>query len=150
MSDKLSGLPADPTRAQLDSMVTGFDEVIGLRYESAGPDGVVAAWEVGSRHHQPYGITHGGVYCSVIESVASVSGAVWMAAQGSTAGVVGVNNNTDFLRAVRTGTLTARSTPVHRGRRQQLWQVDITSEDGKLVAQGRVRLQNVDPDGLPQ
>ena len=150
MSDNLTDLPADPTRAQLDSMTTGFDAVIGLRYESVTPDGVVAEWEIADKHHQPYGITHGGVYCSVIESVASVSGAVWLGAQGSAAGVVGVNNNTDFLRAVRAGKLTARSTPVHRGRRQQLWQVDITGPDGKLVAQGRVRLQNVEPDTLPQ
>ncbi|PZU03661.1 MAG: esterase, partial [Gordonia sp. (in: high G+C Gram-positive bacteria)] len=47
------------------------------------------------------------------------------------------------LRAVSTGTMTARSKPIHRGRRQQLWEVDITDESGKLIAQGRVRLQNI-------
>lgn len=150
MPDNLTDLPADPSRAQLDSMVAGFDAMIGLRYESVTPDGVVAGWEISDKHHQPYGITHGGVYCSVIESVASVSGAVWLGAQGSAAGVVGVNNNTDFLRAVRAGKLTARSIPVHRGRRQQLWRVEITDEANKLVAQGQVRLQNVEPDTLPQ
>ena len=56
---------------------------------------------------------------------------------------VGLSNTTDFLRAHRDGRLEVRAVPVHQGRTGQLWQCDITREDGKLVAQGRVRLQNV-------
>ncbi len=56
----------------------------------------------------------------------------------------GVNNNTDFLRAISSGTVTAVSTPIHRGRRQQLWLITITDENDKLVARGQVRLQNVE------
>jgi uncharacterized protein (TIGR00369 family) len=58
--------------------------------------------------------------------------------------VVGVSNHTNFLRAVRTGRITATATPVQRGRTQQLWQVDIVhDEDGKLAATGLVRLSNI-------
>ena len=57
--------------------------------------------------------------------------------------MVGVSNQTDFYRAVTEGTLTAVATPVHRGRSQQVWRVDITDESGRLVAQGQVRLQNL-------
>jgi 1,4-dihydroxy-2-naphthoyl-CoA hydrolase len=60
--------------------------------------------------------------------------------------VGGVNNNTDFLRAIRSGTVTAVSTPIHRGRRQQLWQITITDDDNRLVARGQVRLQNLPPE----
>ena len=56
---------------------------------------------------------------------------------------VGLSNHTDFLRAHREGRLDVRARPVHQGRTGQLWHCDITREDGKLVAQGRVRLQNV-------
>jgi uncharacterized protein (TIGR00369 family) len=59
--------------------------------------------------------------------------------------VVGVSNQTDFLRAVRTGTLRAVGEPIHRGRLQQLWLVEIRDEDERLVARGQVRLQNI-PD----
>jgi uncharacterized protein (TIGR00369 family) len=60
------------------------------------------------------------------------------------AGAVGLSNKTDFLRATTEGVLLGTATPIHRGRTQQLWQVDVTREtDGKLVAQGQVRLQNV-------
>jgi uncharacterized protein (TIGR00369 family) len=57
--------------------------------------------------------------------------------------VVGVSNTTDFLRAVREGRLTATATPVHRGRSQQLWQVEVTDASTRLVARGQVRLQNL-------
>lgn len=62
---------------------------------------------------------------------------------GEESAVVGVNNNTDFLRAISTGTLTAASTPIHRGRRQQLWLVTITDDQNRTVARGQVRLQNL-------
>jgi uncharacterized protein (TIGR00369 family) len=58
--------------------------------------------------------------------------------------IVGVNNNTDFLRAITEGTVYAVSEPVHRGRRQQLWLVTIRDERDRLVARGQVRLQNLE------
>ncbi|GAB3135180.1 PaaI family thioesterase [Tsukamurella serpentis] len=119
----------------------GFDRILGLEYTEVTADGVRARLELRPDLHQPFGITHGGVYCAVIESVASVSGVVWLGGSGH---VVGVNNNTDFLRAVSTGVLTIRSSPIHRGRRQQLWLVEIDAEDGKAVARGQVRLQNIE------
>jgi uncharacterized protein (TIGR00369 family) len=94
---------------------------------------------------QPWGIVHGGVYCSIIESLASLSAHVWLTENGGGT-VVGVNNNTDFLRAISSGTVTAASTPIHRGRRQQLWLVTITDENDRMVARGQVRLQNISPE----
>jgi uncharacterized protein (TIGR00369 family) len=82
------------------------------------------------------------VYCSIIEGLASLSGQVWLNENGG-GHVVGVNNNTDFLRAISSGTVTAVSTPIHRGRRQQLWLITITGDDERVVARGQVRLQNI-------
>lgn len=118
----------------------GFGGGIGLEYGEVGPDKVVTNVEVGPHLHQPYGIVHGGVYCAIAEEVASVAGAVWLGGEGR---VVGVNNSTDFLRAVTEGTLTAVGTPVHRGRSQQLWRVEISDEQDRLVAVGQVRLANL-------
>ncbi|MGV0607475.1 PaaI family thioesterase [Mycolicibacterium sp. XJ1904] len=120
----------------------GFDTELGLTYLELGPDGGRAQLTVTDKLLQPYGIVHGGVYCSIVESLASVSAAVWLAGNGG-GNVVGVNNNTDFLRAISSGTVTAVSTPIHRGRRQQLWQITISADDDKLVARGQVRLQNM-------
>ncbi|MEV4631487.1 PaaI family thioesterase [Micromonospora sp. NPDC049523] len=120
----------------------GFAGLLGLRLDEATPERVVITWDCGPDLHQPYGIQHGGVYSSVVETAGSIGGAIWWGDRGQ---VVGVSNQTDFLRAVREGELTAVATPVHQGRSQQLWQVDITDAGGRLVARGQVRLQNLTP-----
>lgn len=121
---------------------SGFGGGIGIEYVDVTPDRVVVTVEVGPHLHQPHGIVHGGVYCAIAEQVASAAGAVWLGGEGR---VVGVNNSTDFLRAVTGGTLTATGTPVHRGRSQQLWRVEITDDSGRLAAVGQVRLANLHP-----
>ena len=126
----------------------GFDNELGLTYLEVTPDGGRAQLEIHDKLLQPWGIVHGGVYCSIIESLASLSGHVWLSENGGGT-VVGVNNNTDFLRAISSGTVTAMSTPIHRGRRQQLWLITITDGNDRVVARGQVRLQNVPPDSLP-
>lgn len=123
----------------------GFDSELGLEYVELTPDGGTVRLEITDKLLQPWGIVHGGVYCSIIESLASVSGAVWLNENGGGT-VVGVNNNTDFLRAIRAGTVTAVSTPIHRGRRQQLWLITITDDSDRVVARGQVRLQNLPPE----
>ncbi|ACY21977.1 thioesterase superfamily protein [Gordonia bronchialis DSM 43247] len=130
------------------SLGRGLDSVLGLTPIEVGADGLVASLEIADKHHQPFGIVHGGVYCAVAESVASMSGYFWLQESGIGGTAVGVNNNTDFLRSIRSGTVTARSTPIHRGRRQQLWAVEMTDDDGRLLARSQVRLQNIElPDG---
>jgi 1,4-dihydroxy-2-naphthoyl-CoA hydrolase len=118
----------------------GFTGPLGLRVEAATPEELRVRWAVQPTQWQPYGITHGGVYCTVVETVASIAGALWLGDDGQ---VVGVSNHTDFLRAVRDGELVATGTPIHRGRLQQLWLVEIHDEQGRLVARGQVRLQNL-------
>jgi len=122
-----------------DLPASAFDALLGLRFEEVTKDGVTASLEVRPDLQQPYGIVHGGVLCSLVETVGSVSGGTWFDGP-----VVGVSNHTNFLRATREGRLTARSTPIHRGRTSQLWEVDITDEQGRLVAKGQLRLTNLD------
>lgn len=129
-------------------LTSGLNGLLKLEIREMTADRVVLTWCVGPEHHQPFGIVHGGVYCAAVETAASVGAAVWLGDRGK---VVGVSNQTDFLRAVREGELTATATPVHRGRLQQLWQVEITDEDARRVARGQVRLQNIqDADRLGQ
>jgi 1,4-dihydroxy-2-naphthoyl-CoA hydrolase len=117
-----------------------FVRHLGIRFTEVGGDRVVAEWDAAPKHHQPYGIVHGGVHCSVFETLASFGAALWLGDKGQ---VVGVNNNTDFYRAVRGGTLTSTATPLHRGRSQQVWLVETVDEQGKVAARGQVRLQNL-------
>jgi 1,4-dihydroxy-2-naphthoyl-CoA hydrolase len=133
------------TTDDLARLGQGFDNELGLIYLDVTPDGGRARLQIHDKLLQPWGIVHGGVYCSIIESLASVSGQVWLSRNGG-GHVVGVNNNTDFLRAISSGAVTAESTPIHRGRRQQLWAITITDDNDRLVARGQVRLQNMPAD----
>lgn len=117
-----------------------FVRHLGIDLTEVGPDRVEARWTAAPKHHQPYGIVHGGVHCSVVETLASVGAATWLGERGK---VVGVNNNTDFYRAVRDGEVSSVATPLHRGRSQQVWVVESHGADGKLIARGQVRLQNL-------
>lgn len=122
------------------------DDALGLTLDLLSPDRVEGHIIAGPRHHQPYGIVHGGVYCSMVETLASIAGAMRVLADGRIA--VGVSNTTDFLRATRVGRLTAVATPLHVGRLQHLWQVEVARGDGKHAARGQVRLQVLDPDRI--
>ena len=130
--------PPDPRdREQVE---VGFVKLLGLRIEEATGDRVVLACPVTPDLHQPYGLVHGGVHASLAETAASIAGALWFGDRGK---VVGISNHTDFVRAVRGGTLHAEATPLARGRTTQLWQVAISDDQDRLVAHGRVRLINL-------
>jgi uncharacterized protein (TIGR00369 family) len=122
----------------------GLVKLLGFEFGEVTADRVTLAWTVTPDHFQPYGIVHGGVYCAAIESAASFGAARWLGDRGT---VVGVSNHTDFLRAASSGRMTGVATPIHRGRSQQLWLVEITDAESRLVARGEVRLQNLSPRG---
>lgn len=116
----------------------GWVKEMGVTILTASADEVTCAWEVTEKHHQGYGIVHGGVYCGVIETLASIGAALVALPRGQR--VVGLENNTSFIRAVRSGRLTAKAHPVTRGRTTQVWEAWVRDEQARLIAQGRVRL----------
>jgi 1,4-dihydroxy-2-naphthoyl-CoA hydrolase len=120
----------------------GWVREMGVTILKASADEVTCAWDVAEKHHQGYGIVHGGVHCGVIETLASVGAALVAMPRGQR--VVGLENSTSFIRAVRSGRLTGTARPVTRGRTTQVWEAWIRDEQENLVAQGRVRLLCVD------
>lgn len=129
---------------QLNQTLGGWDATMGLKVSSATRDEVVGELEVGPLHLQPYGVVHGGVYASLIESLASIGAAIDAGSRGQS--VVGLDNHASFIRAVRSGRLCITATPLARGGRSQLWEGRIVDHKGRLVATGRVRLLCLDSD----
>jgi uncharacterized protein (TIGR00369 family) len=126
----------------LDSTQHGlFMRSTGLTFDSIAGDRVTAHLDVDVDQQTPWGVVHGGVYTSVVESAASVGAS--KAVQGRGMYAVGLNNSTDFLRPVTSARLDVLGVPLQQGRTQQLWLVTITRDDGKGVARGQLRLQNV-------
>lgn len=110
------------------------------------PTRVTGHVDLGPEHHTPYGTVHGGVYCTIVESLGSMAGGNAVAERGQCS--VGVHNATDFIRPFDRGRALVAAEAIQQGRTQQLWLISITAEEsGKLLARGHLRLHNVD---LPQ
>ena len=120
---------------------SAFLQAAGLVFEEISGSRVTGHLELGPGHHTPWGIVHGGVYTTAVESAASVGASTAVRDQGQVA--VCLTNTTHFLRPVTAGRVSVEAVPLSQGRTQQLWRVDISDGAGKLVAHGEVRLQNV-------
>jgi 1,4-dihydroxy-2-naphthoyl-CoA hydrolase len=127
-------------RASLES-ASGFVKGAGLVLDEITPSKVTGHIQLDAGHHTPWGIVHGGVYATAIESAASIGASTAVLERDQVA--VGLTNTTHFLRALSAGTVKVEALALHQGRTHQLWRVDITDESNRLVAHGEVRLQNV-------
>jgi uncharacterized protein (TIGR00369 family) len=124
---------------RLNELREGWLQAMGITITHATQDEVRAEMTVRQEHLQGYGIVHGGVHCGLIESLASIGAALYSLPRGQS--VVGLENNTSFVRAVRVGAkLHAVATPITRGRRTQVWEARVLDDEEKVVATGRVRL----------
>ncbi|MCW5820855.1 MAG: PaaI family thioesterase [Trueperaceae bacterium] len=137
----------DPTPDDLVALLNkhrgGLELAFGLTFTRASPDEVACEVPVTAAITQPYGLVHGGVYCAIVETLASSGAAIHAMPRGQT--TVGLENTTSFVRAVRAGKLVAVARPVHRGRRSQVWTVDVHDGEGSLAATGRVRMLCLEP-----
>lgn len=111
---------------------------LGIEVTEATRERVVATMPVGPRVHQPFGLLHGGASVALAETVAST--AAWMNVDQAAEIVVGIEINANHLRAKREGVVTATATPLHVGRRTQVWDVRIADEEGRLVCASRCTL----------
>jgi 1,4-dihydroxy-2-naphthoyl-CoA hydrolase len=131
-----------PTKHQLEHC-SEFVTLSGLRFDLISATSVTGWIDLGPQHHQPFGIVHGGVYASAIETSASVGAST--AAMERDMIAVGVNNNTNFVASMSEGRVRVVAEAFVQGRTQQIWNVTITREsDDRLIASGQVRLQNVE------
>lgn len=127
----------------VDRSAGGFASSTGIVLETVTPDRVTASLELEPRHLQPMGIVHGGVYCTMIETVASVGAALSAMEAGKTA--AGIENHTSFLRSINSGRIHAVADVISKGRQMHLWQVEIRDDAERLVARGTVRLALLEP-----
>jgi 1,4-dihydroxy-2-naphthoyl-CoA hydrolase len=112
----------------------GFDAVYGLELIEMAPGGELARGRVRIRDElrQPAGLLHGGVIAAVAETLASWG--TWRGAGGDGIAVMGMSNDTSFLRPLIDGHLNSVATPRHRGRTRWQWEVQALDDDGRLCA----------------
>jgi 1,4-dihydroxy-2-naphthoyl-CoA hydrolase len=125
----------------MTSVISGFVRAAGLVVDKVSSSRVTGHMELGPDHLTPWGIVHGGVYSTAVESAASLGASTAVRERGEVA--VGLTNTTHYFRSLSAGRVIVDAAALYQGRTHQLWRVDITDETGRLVAHGEVRLQNV-------
>lgn len=112
-------------------------ETLGIVFTELGDGFLRATMPVDARTHQPYGILHGGASVVLGETLGSSAGGL---IAGRDAAVVGLEINANHLRAVRSGTVTGTTRPIHLGRSTQVWEYRIADADDRSVCIGRITL----------
>jgi uncharacterized protein (TIGR00369 family) len=125
-----------PTVDEINALGVGFlFSALGMRVEEASADRVVMSMPITQTTQQPVGILHGGATVALAESAASIG--TWLGVDRAAFSAVGLEINCNHLRAKRDGMVRAVATPLHRGRRNWVWDIHVYDETGTLIAISR-------------
>ena len=109
-----------------------FDELVGTEWLSSDPDDARARLELRDELRQPFGLMHGGVMSTLIESICSRATAIAVFDQGLAA--MGQSIHVSFVRPVTEGTVEIEARALHRGRTTWVWDAEAKDSKGKLAA----------------
>lgn len=137
-----------PDIDQLNARQKGtIGEVLDIRFEGFTDDSLSASMVVDQRTHQPFGLLHGGASVVLAESVGSM--ASYLCIDTTRFYCVGLEINANHLRGVRSGRVTATARPVHIGRSTHVWDIRLSTEDGKLNCISRLTIAVIAPGDNP-
>jgi uncharacterized protein (TIGR00369 family) len=126
-------MPVMTPLEKVNSMKMPFAELKGVTFTEAGKDRVVAKMLVRPDLCTLGHALHGGAIMALADSVGAAATVINLPEDAK--GTTTIESKTNFIGGAREGmTVIATATPVHRGRRTQVWQTRIETEDGKLVA----------------
>jgi uncharacterized protein (TIGR00369 family) len=118
--------------ARLNEKMLPFARLMGISFVSAAADRVVAELRVRDELCTVPAVLHGGAIMAFADTLGA-AGTFLNLPPG--AGTTTIESKTNFLAAAPVGTvITGEATPIHRGRRTQVWQTRIANAEGKLVA----------------
>jgi 1,4-dihydroxy-2-naphthoyl-CoA hydrolase len=128
---------------QLNAMsVNTLVSHLGIEFTEVGTDYLIARMPVDARTHQPLGLLHGGASVALAETLGSV--AATLCVNRETQYCVGLEINANHIKSIRQGFVIGRTTPVHVGKRTQVWEIRITNEQDELVCVSRLTLAVID------
>lgn len=114
---------------------------LGIKITQVGEDFVRGTMPVDQRTHQPFGLLHGGASVLLAETLGSIAGNLTVSAGQA---CVGLDINANHIRSVRQGIVTGTAKAMHLGRTTQVWQIDISDEQQRLVCTSRLTLAVID------
>ena len=123
-----------PSAEELNAHRGALAERMGIEILEATTDRIVARMPV-EGNTQPYGLLHGGASVVLAETLGSVAG--YLCSEGEQK-VVGLEVNANHIRSVRSGRVRGVCRALHVGSRHQVWQIDISDEQGRLCCSSRL------------
>ncbi len=137
-----------PDLEQLNgAMVNTIGAALDIRFEAFDEQSLTASMVVDQRTHQPYGLLHGGASVVLAETVGSM--ASYLCIDATKFYCVGIEVNANHLRSVRSGRVTATAQAVHIGRTTHVWDIRLSSDEGKATCISRLTVAVVALDKLP-
>jgi uncharacterized protein (TIGR00369 family) len=122
-----------PTVEQMQKLIDAmFPGLMGVKLVEATRDKIVASMLVRPDLCTAGGICHGGAYMAFADTIGAIGTVMNLPPNART---TTIESKTNFLGAAPVNTtITAESTPLHRGKTTMVWQTTIRSEAGKLCA----------------
>lgn len=129
----------EPNIEQLNALQKNtIGEVLDIRFESFSDTSLSASIVVDHRTHQPFGLLHGGASVVLAETVGSM--ASYLCIDPQKFYCVGLEINANHLRGIRSGRVTATAHPVHIGRTTHVWDIRLSSDQGKASCISRLTM----------
>lgn len=117
-------------------------EHLGIEVIELGKDYLVAKMPVDQRTHQPMGLLHGGASVVLAETIGSIAASLTI--NLSLQHCVGLEINANHVKSVKSGFVYGKTSPIHVGKRTQIWEIRITNEENKLVCVSRITMAIID------
>jgi uncharacterized protein (TIGR00369 family) len=122
---------------RLNELKLPFAELMGIEFVAAAADRVIAEMTVRPDLCTRPAVLHGGAIMAFADTLGAAGTILNLPNFGldGGAGTTTVESKTNFIAAVPEGSrVIGEATPLHRGRRTQVWQTRVTTPEGRLVA----------------
>lgn len=115
-----------------------FDQLLGTEWLDDDPDHARVRVPMRDELRQPFGLLHGGVMSSLVESVCSRATFLAVAAEEKIA--MGQSISVNFVRPITAGTAEVRARARHRGRTTWVWEAEVVDAEERLCAQAQMTI----------
>jgi 1,4-dihydroxy-2-naphthoyl-CoA hydrolase len=122
----------DPAATELIHAQVPLCATLGITADTFGPDEVVLSLDWAPTLCTGNDVLHGGIVMALADSAGGVC--AFLNLPEGAAGTATIESKTNFLAATRSGTVKARSRPLHIGKRVIVLETDVRGDDGKLAA----------------
>ena len=111
---------------------------LGIEITDLGDEYISGKMPVDERTKQPFGLLHGGASAAFAETLGSLGAGNQVDLEQYS--VVGIELNSSHLKAVKSGWVYGRATPIRIGRTIQVWDINITNQKDEAVCKSRLTL----------